>query len=182
MADVVREQMLEQRRILVSGFLDRSTITTLSAQLMTLDGASSRTVDLVLNSGGGPMSEIFAALDVIQLMRAKVDVTCIGSATGTAAALLACGSGQRRAARHATISLRYDEVVSFEGTTSDLARRSEQATALRTRYLDVLAVATGHDRERLAEKIERGRPMDVGEALELGLLDAVVGDEPRRPS
>jgi Clp protease len=63
------ETLAEQRRILVSGPLDRDAVLELSARLMAFDGASSRDVEIVINSSGGPLAEIFALLDVIGLMR-----------------------------------------------------------------------------------------------------------------
>jgi len=171
---LVRQRLLEQRRILVSGPLESGSITSLTAQLMMLDGVSSRDVEVVVNSSGGPLSEIFSVLDVIEVMRAQVSITCIGEAIGTAAGLVACGSGERRAARHARLSLRCDGRQSFEGTAAEVAHEADQLAALRNRYIDVLTAATGQGRQPTADEVDRGSTLSAAEALTLGLIDTVI--------
>lgn len=176
------EQLAAQRRIMVSGPLDLEAVTGLSAQLMTFDGASSRDVEIVINSAGGPMTEIFAVLDVLALMRARVNVTVIGLATGTALALVACGNSERRAAPHARLSLRCQDQQRIEGTTGDIVRQAEEMAHLRGRYLHVLAGATGQDESFLVAEIDRGAQRTAAEALELGIIDTIVptrGHDPR---
>ncbi len=170
----VEEQLMEQRRVLVSGPLDRGPITDLAARLMTLDGLSSRPVEMVVSSPGGPVSEIFAVLDVITLMRAPVNVTCIGAASGTAVALVACGTGERRAGPHATFSLRLAEPEQLEGTTTDIATMAEQLAHLRARYLAVLGSATGQGEKILADEIDRGARHTADEAIALGIVDTIA--------
>lgn len=173
------QRLAQQRRILVGGPLDRAATATLSAQLMALDGESSRDVEIVINSEGGPLSDIFAVLDVVELMRARVNTTCIGSARGTAAALIACGTGQRRAAPHATLSLRCDERETLEGTSSDIARRAVEVAGLRSRLGAMVAVAIGRDEAIVADEIEHGRELDAVAALALGIIDTII-DPPSR--
>lgn len=172
--EMFQERLLEQRRILVSGPLEGEVLTSLTAQLMMLDGVSSRDVEVVVNSSGGPLSDIFAVLDIIGLMRAKVAITCIGEASGTAAALVACGSGERRAASHARLSLRCDGRHSFEGTAAEVANEADQLEAMRARYVDVLAVATGQAPELLAGEVDRGATLTPAEALTLGVIDRIT--------
>ncbi len=173
----LREQLAEQRKILVSGPLELDAVGMLTAQLMAFDGASSRDVELVVNSHGGPLVEIFAALDVMQLMRARVNVTCIGSAAGTAAALVACGTGERRAARHARFSLRCDQRHRIEGTPTDVTREAGELAAVRERYLEVLVAATGRDEQLIAQEVDRGTRHDAAAAVELGIVDVVIGSD-----
>jgi ATP-dependent Clp protease, protease subunit len=170
------QRLSEQRRILVNGPLDRDTVTALSAQLMALDGESTRDVEIVINSGGGPLEEILPVLDVVDLMRARTNTTCVGSAAGTAVALVAAGTGTRRGASNATICLRIDDRQAIEGTTTDIIRRAGELDAIRARYVATLVAKTGLDEDRLVADIENGRSITAAEARELGIVDAV--DEP----
>ncbi len=81
------QQLYDRRTVLLGGPLDAATATRIAAQLMSLD--ADRPVELLVNSPGGPVAEVFAVLDVIALMRGPVNTTCIGRACGTAAAVLA---------------------------------------------------------------------------------------------
>ena len=167
------QQLGSQRRILVSGPLEHESATALSARLMALDGESSRPIELVINSTGGPLAEILPVLDVLDLMRAPTNTTCIGSVAGTATAVVACGSGTRRAAPNATISLRLADRHVLEGSHDEILRSAEQFEALRDRLLARLATATGLDRERLSAEIEHGRFMSANEARDIGIVDEV---------
>jgi len=174
-SDPLRDRLIDQRRILVSGPLDGAAITDLAAQLMALDGLSSRHIEIVITSPGGPMAEVFAVLDVLDLMRAKVNVTVIGSVSGTAVALVAACSGERRAGAHTTFSLRLDASQSIEGTAGDLVRHADELSRLRSRYLEALAVATGHDEAALAVEIDRGPAHSSEEAIAMGVIDTATG-------
>ena len=83
------------------GPLDGELVNGVAAELMALDGRSADDVELVINSDGGPPADVVVLLDVIGAMRAPVVTTCMGRAKGTAAVLLACGTGRR--ASHAEL-------------------------------------------------------------------------------
>lgn len=172
---IVRDALAEQRRILVSGTLDRESITSLVAQLMAFDGASSRDVEIMINSPGGPISDFFPVLDVMDLMRANVNVTAIGSVAGTAVALVAACKGERQAAPHATFSFRLDTTQAIQGTAGDIARHAEELSAQRSRYLTALSAATGQEKGVLEEESERGPDHTADEALALGIVDTIAG-------
>lgn len=172
---VVRDSLAEQRRILVSGSLDREAITSLAAQLMAFDGTSSRDVEILINSGGGPVSEFLPVLDVLDLMRARVNVTVIGSVSGTAVGLVAAGTGERRAAPHARFSLRLDATQSIHGTAEDITRHAGELAHQRGRYLAALVAATGQDESVLAEEIDRGSAHTAEGAVAMGIVDAIAG-------
>ena len=172
---IVRDSLAEQRRILVSGTLNRAAITVLTAQLMAFDGSSSRDVEIVISSPGGPVSDFLPVLDVFELMRAKVNVTVIGSVSGTAVGLVAACTGERRAAPHARFSLRLDATQSIHGTAEDIARHAEELSRQRSRYLAALSAVTGQDEGVLVEESDRGRGKTAGEALAMGIIDTIAG-------
>ncbi|MEM7325703.1 MAG: ATP-dependent Clp protease proteolytic subunit [Actinomycetota bacterium] len=174
-AGLARDSLTEQRRILVSGILDREAVTSLAAQLMAFDGLSSRDVEILLNSSGGPVSDFLPVLDVFDLMRAKVNVTVIGSVSGTAVGLVATGTGERRAAPHARFSLRLDATQAIHGTAEDITRHAGELAHQRARYLAALAAATGQDEGVLAEQLDRGRTRTAEEARAMGIVDGIAG-------
>lgn len=171
----LREQLLDQRRILVSGVLDHSATSEIAAMLMTLDGRSAEPVELVVSGPGGPVADVLALLDIIELMRAPVATTCLGAATGTATALIASGTGGRRASARATLSLRCDDAQHFDGHPVDVATRAEEAVATRERLVTALVNATGQPAERIGRELDRGRSLDAAAALEMGLIDEITG-------
>jgi ATP-dependent Clp protease, protease subunit len=164
----------ERRTIMVSGRLDHEKATGLCAELMALDGRSGDHITLILNSGGGPVEELAAILDVVDLMRAPVDVTCVGAATGTAAVLLACATGERWAGRHARISLRVDREGSAAGTADEVTRLAAERAETLQRIADRLASVTQRPANELLEELESGASRDADAARTFGLVDGVV--------
>jgi len=168
-----RRRLFDRRTVMVTGPLDRPAVNELCAQLMALDGESSRDVEAIVNSQGGPLPEVPAVLDVLGLMRAPVHTTCIGTARGTAAAILACGTGERRMTPSATVSLRCDEVESIEGSADDIRSEAEQLEAVRTGVVAAVATRTGMKAEAVAREMERGGWHGAEAARALGIVDVI---------
>ena len=99
--DDVETHLFARRRVLLSGVLDGDAANRVAAQLMALDGRSAEPIEIVVNSDGGPIADVLTLLDIVGLMRAPVRTVCVGRATGTAAVLVACGTGGRHAAPNA---------------------------------------------------------------------------------
>ena len=169
-----QQQLLEQRTVMISGPLDTTKASEVAALLMTLDGRSSKPVDLIVNSTGGPIADALSLLDVLQLMRAPVTTTCVGAATGTAAAVVACGTGERLATARASFSLRCSATEAVEGTAEDLAVRAHQLTEARARLVEAVAGATGQPAESISDAVDRGGHLGADEALAFGLIDRIV--------
>lgn len=106
-------------------------------------------------------------------MRARTNTTVVGSAAGTAVAVVACGTGRRRAAPNATMCLRVEDQHTIAGTADDIVRSAGELDELRRRYVATVAAATALDPERLIAEIERGGVLTAGEARDVGIVDAV---------
>ena len=163
--------LTDQRRVLVSGPLDEEATTRVCAELMELDARSAKDVELVVNSDGGRLSDVLRLLDVIGLMRAPVRTTCVGRATGTAAMLLACGTGGRRASRHALMSLRCAEREELQGSPAALRSQLDELELVRRHVLEALAKATDRPAAELEEHLDHGSILDRQQAAALGIID-----------
>jgi ATP-dependent Clp protease protease subunit len=161
----------QARRVFVSGPLDTETVVRVSAELMELDGRSADEVELVVNSEGGRLTDVLGLLDVIGSMRAAVCTVCMGRATGTAAVLVACGTGRRRAGPHATISLRHRVPDQLEGDSATLRAQLDDLEHVRRQVVAALARATGRQPEALDHDLDAGPILDREQATAAGLLD-----------
>jgi ATP-dependent Clp protease protease subunit len=172
MVPVVDLPRAEQtRRIFASGPLDAETAVRVSAELMELDGRSADDVELVINSDGGPLADVLGLLDVIGSMRAKVTTVCMGRATGSAAVLVACGTGRRRAGPHATMSLRHRAPEQLTGSSVALRAQLEDLDHVRRQVVAALVRATGRPPEELDHHLDAGPLLDRQQATTAGLLD-----------
>jgi ATP-dependent Clp protease protease subunit len=171
--DPVR-RLYERRRVLLGVALDAAAATAISAELMSLDGRSGEAIELLVNSPGGPLDDVFAVLDVMQLARATVDVTCFGRALGTAAIVLACGTGTRRATPNASISLRAEPAPTTVGSAADAEREVRRDRDRRQRVRSMLVERTRLPAQRIDHELDEGATLDAAAARELGIIDEIV--------
>jgi ATP-dependent Clp protease protease subunit len=169
------DQLLARRTVFVERPIDTETASFVAAQLMTLDadGDADQAVTLLVNSPGGPLDAAAAVLDTIDLMRCPVDTTCIGQATGTAAVVVAAGTGTRRAGMSAQFRLRLPD-VDLAGSANQLQDEVAHITRLHEALIDRLASVTGQERRLLERDVEQGRALSADEAQSYGLVDEVV--------
>jgi ATP-dependent Clp protease, protease subunit len=165
-------ELLERRIVFVRDPLDHEAATLVTAQLMALDADGSAPVTLVVNSGGGPADAVVGVLDTIDLLRCPVDTSCVGRAEGTAAVVVAAGSGHRRCGPGATFRLRFPDLEAG-GPADRLQREVENATQLQRMLVDRLVAITGQSRALVARDVERGRMLTAEEAVAYGLVDEV---------
>jgi ATP-dependent Clp protease protease subunit len=168
----VYAELLERRIVFVRDRLDHDAATLLTAQLMTLDADGATAVTLVVNSRGGPADAAVGVLDTIDLLRCPVDTSCVGRAEGTAAVVVAAGTGRRRCGPGATFRLRLPDLEAA-GPADRLRRDVEDAAFLQRAIVDRLAAITGQSRALVARDIERGRMLTAAEAVAYGLVDEV---------
>jgi ATP-dependent Clp protease protease subunit len=165
-------ELFERRIVFVRDRLDHDTATLVTAQLMTLDAEDTSPVTLVVNSGGGPIDAVAGVLDTIDLVRCPVDTSCVGRAEGTAAVVVAAGTGRRRCGRGATFRLRLPDLEAA-GPADRLRRDVETATRVQRELVDRLAAITGQSRALVARDVERGRLLTADEAVTYGLVDEI---------
>jgi ATP-dependent Clp protease, protease subunit len=169
----VYDQLLARRTVLLDRPLDGATATFVSAQLMTLDADGDDRIELIVNSPGGPLDAASAVLDTIDLVRCPVDTVCLGQATGTAAVVVASGTGRRRVGTTARLQLRLADAE----LSGSAARLAEEAAAHRRAHdgmIDRLAAATGQTRRLVERDVERGRVLAGQDAVAYGLVDEIV--------
>jgi len=166
--------LLERRIVFVRHRLDHDAATLVTAQLMALDADGTSPVTLVVNSAGGPVDAAAGLLDTIDLVRCPVDTSCVGRAEGTAAVVVAAGTGRRRCGPGATFRLRLPDLEAA-GPADRLRRDVESATHVQRALVDRLAAITGQSRGLVARDVDRGRLLTADEALAYGLVDEVSG-------
>jgi ATP-dependent Clp endopeptidase proteolytic subunit ClpP len=169
----IYDQLLARRTVLLDRALDGETAMFVAAQLMTLDAEGTDPITRIVNSPGGPLDAAGAVLDTIDLARGPIDTTCLGQAGGTAAVVVAAGTGRRRMGASAQLQLRLPE-VELTGTASRLEDEVAHIGRLHEALVDRLTDATGQDRRLVARDLDRGRMLWARDAVTYGLVDEVI--------
>jgi len=164
--------LLEQRVVRIWGPLDDSAANQVCAELMALDATGDSAVTLYVSSGGGPFEPALAVIDTMDLLGVPVHVTCLGSAEGTAAGVVAAGA-KRAAAPHARFLLRQPDVAGT-GPAAQISAWAEHHQAQLDRFVERLAAATGRPAEHVEADLTIGRWLSASDALAYGLVDYVL--------
>jgi ATP-dependent Clp protease protease subunit len=170
------ELMLDQRKVLISGRLEPATVNRSAAMLMALDGRSAEPVTVVLNSPGGRLDDVVPLVDVIEVMRAPLELVVRGRAQATAAVLLVACPGRRIAGSTATISLRLEpEVPTSPLTSEQMVAEADRLASLRHQLAERVAARAGQTQQWVLDQLERGPNHPAPTALDLGLIDRIEG-------
>jgi ATP-dependent Clp protease protease subunit len=173
---VIEERLFDQRIVMIRGPLTNETASSLAAALLTLDAAGPTPVQLHVASDAGELTAALAVIDVIDAMAAPVHVLVTSMAGGAVVAVLAAAA-KRSAYRHARFILTEPRATGVTGTADEVTRAAGQHLRELEEVVLRLAAATGQVRSRIEDDLAAGRRLNADEAVEYGLIDAIVGKE-----
>ena len=168
-------RLLMDRIVFLGSPINDEVANVIIAQLLFLEADNpERDINIYINSPGGSVQAGLAIYDTMQFLNAPVVTTCMGMAASMGAFLLAAGSpGKRRALPNARIMIHQPSGGSY-GTAADIEIQAKEILHARERLNSLLASHTGQPIETIAEDVDRDRFMSPEEALEYGIIDAVV--------
>jgi ATP-dependent Clp protease protease subunit len=171
----VYSRLLADRIIYLGTPIDDGVANTVIAQLIHLESESPEApINLYLNSPGGSIPAMLAIYDAMQFVRPAVETTCVGQAVATAAVLLAGGApGRRQILRHGRVVL-HAPAAEGRGTIPDLILEADEIERVRSLLEELLAHDTGKTSEQIREDTERDKVLIAEQAVEYGVVDAVI--------
>ncbi len=173
------DMLLENRIVFMIGEINYSMATTVIMKLLYLDNTKRGSeISLYINSPGGSVDDTMAIYDTMSFIASPVSTFCIGRAQSGGAIVLAAGEkGKRHALPHAKIML-HQPWGGVTGQAADIKIQAEEIGKAKKMINEVLAEKTGQDIKKIATETERDRYMTAQEALEYGLIDDVLEQEP----
>jgi ATP-dependent Clp protease protease subunit len=167
--DFLAQRLLDQRVIALAGDVDDETANRVVAELGLLDATGDAPVDLRLTGVTADLGPALTLVDALDLMGAPVRVTCLGTLTGPAVALLAVAD-RRIAGRHAAVHLTEPRTAHGISGRELETLAAEHARQLR-RLQERMAEACGRPADEIAADMRAGRLLTTEEAREYGLVD-----------
>lgn len=181
----IRSRLLERRVVTLAGPLDDACANEVGAALMTLDADGDGSIELRVDSPGGPTGAALALMDIIDLLGVPVRAWCTGQVAGTAVGVLAVCQ-QRTISPHARVHLT-EPRMEFEGDARLLERLAAEHADRWAMFCRRLAQATGRTTEQISGDTADGRFLTASEAVAYGIVDGVatpdapIGRLPPRP-
>lgn len=171
----IYSRLLKDRIIFLGEEVNETTASLVVAQLLFLESEDpNKDIHLYINSPGGMVTAGLAIYDTMQYIKCDVETICLGMAASMGAFLLAGGAkGKRFALPNAEIMI-HQPSGGAQGQATDIKIVSDHIIKTRTRLNQVLAANTGKPIEIIAADTERDNYMSAKEAVEYGLIDAVV--------
>jgi ATP-dependent Clp protease protease subunit len=181
----IYSRLLSDRIIFLGTEIDDGIANVVIAQLLYLESASEREINVYINSPGGSFSALTAIYDTMRFVGCDIATFCIGQAASAAAALLAAGTpGKRAVLRHAKVTL-HQPSSQARGALPDLAVEAKQVARMRAEIDEILSEHTGHPATKIRADTDRTLTLSAQEAVAYGLADRVLTDRPgraRRPA
>ena len=177
------ERLLDARIVVVGGQIDDALANTVCSQLLVLDALDSRKdISLYINSPGGSVDAGFAIYDTMRSLDSDVVTVAMGLAASMGQFLLVAGTpGKRFALRHSQI-LMHQPLGQMSGVASDILVHADHVAYLRRLMAERIAFHTGRTEERIVADFDRDRWFTAEEALEYGMIDAVLDHRSQLPS
>lgn len=164
----------KQRIIFITGGIDDSVATIVTAQLLYLESENpKKEVYIYINSPGGYVTAGLAIYDTMQYVKCPISTVCIGQAASMGSLLLAAGEpGMRIALPNARVMV-HQPSGGYRGVATDIERHAEEMLDLKKRLNDIYVKHTGQDYDVIERKLDRDTFMSAPEAQEFGIVDKV---------
>jgi ATP-dependent Clp protease protease subunit len=171
----IYSRLLKERVVFLVGPVEDYTANLVVAQLLFLEAENpDKDIHLYINSPGGSVSAGLAIYDTMQFIRPHVSTMCVGQAASMGALLLAGGAvGKRFCLPHSRVMI-HQPLGGFQGQASDFDIHAREILLVRDRLNRILAKHTGQPVEKIAIDTDRDNFMGGAEAVEYGLIDAVL--------
>lgn len=172
-------RLLADRVVFLGTQIDAASANLVIGQLLHLAAEDpERDVQLYINSPGGEVTAGFGIYDTMQYIQPDVSTICVGQAASWAAVLLAGGApGKRMALPNARVLI-HQPHGGAQGQATDLEIQVAEIQYSRRVIEEILAERTGQPIERIAADIERDYIVRGSDAVEYGLVDAIVNRAP----
>ena len=171
----IYSRLLKDRIIFLGEEVNDVSASLVVAELLFLEAEDpGKDIQLYINSPGGSVTAGMAIYDTMQYIKCDVSTICIGMAASMGAFLLAGGTkGKRFALPNAEIMI-HQPSGGAQGQATEIQITAKHILQTKEKLNKILAERTGQDYEVIAADTERDNWKSAEEALEYGLIDAVI--------
>jgi len=175
-------RLLRDRIVFLGSPINDAVADTVIAQLLFLESENpDKDIYVYVNSPGGVVTSGLAIYDTMQYVKPDVATICIGQAASMAAVLLAAGAkGKRYALPHARVML-HQVLGGFEGQATDVEIHAKEILRMKEELNRILAKHTNQPFERISRDTDRDFFLRPNDALEYGLVDAIITKREEAP-
>ncbi len=178
----IYSRLLKERVVFLVGPVEDNVANLIIAQLLFLESENpDKDIHLYINSPGGSVSAGLAIYDTMQFVNPDVSTMCVGQAASMGALLLTGGAaGKRYCLPHTRIMI-HQPLGGFQGQATDVDIHAKEILKAKEKLNNIMSKHTGQSLEAIQGDTERDNFMGGEEAVEYGLIDAVLDKRQNAP-
>src|ERR671933_2546309 len=171
----IYSRLLRERIIFLGDAIEDHVANLIVAQLLHLESEDpDKDIALYINSPGGVVYAGLAIYDTMQFIKPDVQTICVGMAMSMGATILAGGAaGKRLALPHSKILI-HQGSAGFHGQPTDIEIQAREVIGLKRLMEEIMSKHTGQPIDKVQKDMDRDYYMTAQEALDYGIIDAVV--------
>lgn len=171
----IYSRLLKERVIFMVGQVEDHMANLIVAQLLFLEAENpDKDIHLYINSPGGSVTAGMAIYDTIKFIKPDVSTMVIGQAASMGAFLLSGGAKGKRYSLPNSRVMIHQPLGGYRGQATDIEIHTREILSIKAKLNRLLAEHSGQDLETIERDTERDNFMSANEALEYGLIDAVL--------
>ncbi|NMB34747.1 MAG: ATP-dependent Clp endopeptidase proteolytic subunit ClpP [Firmicutes bacterium] len=171
----IYSRLLKDRIIFIGTPVNDLVANLIIAQLLFLESEDpDKDINLYINTPGGEVYSGMAIYDTIRYIKPDVSTICVGLAASLGAVLLAAGTKGKRLALPNSRIMVHQPLGGAKGQAVDIEIHAREILRIRETLNEILSKHTGQPVERIARDTDRDFFMSAEEAVEYGLVDAVL--------
>ena len=171
----IYSRLLKERVIFLTGQVEDYMANLVVAQLLFLESENpEKDIYLYINSPGGSVTAGMSIYDTMQFIKPDVSTVCMGQACSMGAFLLAGGAKEKRFVLPHSRVMIHQPLGGFQGQASDIQLHAMEILKIKQTLNERLAFHTGQPLERIERDTDRDNFMSAEQAVEYGIVDAVL--------
>ncbi len=168
------QKMLKTRTILLSGEINKNLAERVVRQLLLLEDASDEPIRIFIDSPGGDADAGYAIVDMIRFVKPEVFAIGMGLVASAGALILLGAPKKQRLGLPNSHYLIHQPLSGMRGVATDIEIHAREIEKMRVRINQLISDETGKPMEQVEKDTDRDFWMGAEEAVEYGLLSAVV--------
>ncbi|MDB5231332.1 MAG: ATP-dependent Clp protease proteolytic subunit [Chitinophagaceae bacterium] len=173
----MEQLFLQKRAVYLWGPVDDRSAKDVVAKLLLLDADKpGEEIKFYINSPGGMVTSGMVIYDTITMLSSPVSTICMGLAASMGSILLSVGAkGRRFIYPHGEVMIHQPSLGGYlRATSADIEIQAEQMERTKQLGAEILAKNCGKTVERILKDFDRDYWMDAPQAVEYGIVDAVI--------
>jgi ATP-dependent Clp protease, protease subunit len=171
------EQLINARKIFITGTVDEKMAKEVVQHLHILAALSDRPITIFINSPGGHAESGDMIFDAIRFITPEVIMIGSGCVASAGALIYVAANKANRYALPNTRFLLHQPSGGMQGPASNMQIYSNEIVRMKNRLNHIFADATGQAIERIEQDTQRDFWLSAEQAVEYGLVSKVIVTE-----